>query len=164
MVSLYLYFLSFILFLGLPDYPQIITRPMDLRTIKEKLQAGQYTDPWGFIDDMWLMFENAWTYNRKNTRVYKMSTNLSKEFLKHCEPVMKKAGFCCAKKLTFTPLPLCCYGKTTCTINVGAYYHVYKNQGNNFGVETNDKIYYWNESKTFTMTFELTRDRNFLSI
>lgn len=133
--------------LGLPDYPQIITRPMDLRTIKEKLQGGQYTDPWGFIDDMWLMFENAWTYNRKNTRVYKMSTALSKEFMKCCEPVMKRAGFCCAKKLTFTPLPLCCYGKTTCTINVGAYYHVYKNQGNNFGVETNDKIYYWNESQ-----------------
>ena len=139
---------------------------MDLRTIKEKLQGGQYTDPWGFIDDMWLMFENAWTYNRKNTRVYKMSTNLSKEFLKHCEPVMKKAGFCCAKKLTFTPLPLCCYGKTTCTINVGAYYHVYKNQGNNFGVETNDKIYYWNESRLghFTRIYEMHFSKHIYAI
>ena len=47
---------------------------MDLRTIREKLERGDYKDPWGFCNDMWLMFENAWLYNRKNTRVYKMST------------------------------------------------------------------------------------------
>ena len=115
---------------------------MDLSTIKSKLEGGEYTDPWGFIDDMWLMFENAWLFNRKNTRVYKMCTALSKEFLSVGDPVMKDAGLCCAKKLNFTALPLCCYGKATCTITVGGVYFVHKTSASKLGVDTPEKIYY----------------------
>ena len=131
--------------LQLPDYPNIITHPMDMDTIRKKLEAGQYKDPWGFVDDFWLMFNNAWLFNKKNTKVYRMCTALNKCFLQHCDPIMKQAGYCCAQKLTFTPLPLCCYGKTTCTINVGAYYYMYQNtasgpmDGMNLG---SDKIFY----------------------
>ncbi len=57
--------------LGIPDYFDIIKKPMDLSSIKKKLDAGEYKDPWEFVDDVWLMFENAWTYNKKNSRVYK---------------------------------------------------------------------------------------------
>ena len=42
-----------------------------MSTIERKLDFGAYKDPWEFVDDVWLMFENAWTYNRKTSRVYK---------------------------------------------------------------------------------------------
>ena len=57
--------------LNIPDYFDIIKNPMDMTEIKRKLNAGEYKDPWEYIDDIWLMFENAWVYNRKTSRVYK---------------------------------------------------------------------------------------------
>ena len=32
------------------------------------------------VDDVWLMFENAWIYNRKTSRVYKYCTKVSGGF------------------------------------------------------------------------------------
>ena len=49
---------------------------MDLSFIKKKLDEGLYNDPWEFVDDMWLMFNNAWLYNRKTSKVYKFSTKV----------------------------------------------------------------------------------------
>lgn len=63
--------------LGIPDYFDIVTRPIDLSTIKMKLDRGEYKDPWEYVDDVWLMFENAWLYNRKNSRVYRYCTKVS---------------------------------------------------------------------------------------
>ena len=53
------------------DYFDIVKNPMDLSTIRKRLDTGQYTDPWEYVDDVWLMFSNAWVYNRKNSRVHK---------------------------------------------------------------------------------------------
>ena len=64
--------------LGIPDYFDIIKRPMDLSTIKKKLEGGAYADPWEYVDDVWLMFDNAWLYNRKTSRVYRYCTKVSK--------------------------------------------------------------------------------------
>lgn len=63
--------------LGIPDYLEIVKQPMDLSTIKNKLEDGKYHDPWQFVDDVWLMFDNAWLYNRKYSRVYKCCTKVS---------------------------------------------------------------------------------------
>ena len=52
---------------------------MDLSTIRRKLDSGQYKDPWEYVDDVWLMFDNAWLYNRKTSRVYKYCTKVSIE-------------------------------------------------------------------------------------
>ena len=130
--------------LQIPDYFDVIKNPMDLSTIKEKLDTGKYTDPWQFVTDMWLMFDNAWLYNRRNSRVYRMCSKLADEFKLVADPVMRRAGFCCAQKLNFTPLPLCCFGKPTCTINVGAIYYCYEsNNQKQLGMAgTNDKTYY----------------------
>lgn len=57
--------------LGIPDYLDIIKKPMDLGTIEKKLRKGEYSDPWEYVDDVWLMFDNAWLYNRKTSRVYR---------------------------------------------------------------------------------------------
>ena len=51
---------------------------MDLSTIKRKLDTGVYADPWEFVDDMWLMFENAWLFNRKSSRVHKCCTKVGR--------------------------------------------------------------------------------------
>ena len=53
--------------LGLPDYPDIITTPMDLGTIEKKLNAGKYPDAKAFADDVRLVWKNAMTYNRPNS-------------------------------------------------------------------------------------------------
>ena len=57
--------------LGIPDYFDIIKTPMDMSQIKRKLDVGTYTDPWQFVTDVYVMFENAWVYNRKTSRVYR---------------------------------------------------------------------------------------------
>ena len=129
--------------LQIPDYLTVVKTPMDLKTIRHRLDSGAYTDPWMFVSDMWLMFDNAWLYNRRNSRVYRMCTKLAEEFQRIADPAMRRAGFCCAQKLNFTPLPLCCFGKATCTINVGAVYFCYEpgTQKNQLGIAS-DKIYY----------------------
>ncbi|CAF1028024.1 unnamed protein product [Didymodactylos carnosus] len=58
--------------LNILDYPLIITHPMDISTIHKKLLSAEYDNPFDFVDDMWLMFNNAWTYNKKTTKIYKM--------------------------------------------------------------------------------------------
>ena len=63
--------------LGIPDYFEIIKKPMDMASIKRKLDTGGYNDPWEYIEDIWQMFENAWTYNRKTSRVYKYCSKVS---------------------------------------------------------------------------------------
>lgn len=49
---------------------------MDLSTIKRNLDTGQYVDPWQFVDDVWLMFDNAWLYNRRSSKVHKFCTKV----------------------------------------------------------------------------------------
>lgn len=63
--------------LNIPDYFDIIKKPMDMSCIRNKLDNGGYQDPWEFVDDVWLMFENAWIYNRKTSRVYKYCTKVN---------------------------------------------------------------------------------------
>lgn len=67
--------------LGIPDYFDIVKKPMDLSTIKRKLDIGQYNDPWEYVDDVWLMFDNAWLYNRKPSRVYRYCTKVGSHFI-----------------------------------------------------------------------------------
>uniref|UniRef100_H2YZW6 Bromo domain-containing protein n=1 Tax=Ciona savignyi TaxID=51511 RepID=H2YZW6_CIOSA len=50
--------------LNIPDYYEIVKRPMDLTTIRKQLETGWYQEPWAFVNDIWLMFHNAWLYNR----------------------------------------------------------------------------------------------------
>ena len=77
--------------LNIPDYFEIVKKPMDMSTIKRNLDAGIYKDPWEVVDDVWLMFENAWVYNRKTSRVYK-----------YCTKVSLEGNFCLNKKSILT--------------------------------------------------------------
>ncbi len=62
--------------LDIPDYPEKIKHPMDLTTIRNNLEDGVYKDPWEVLDHFRLMFNNAWLYNKKNSKVYKMCTKV----------------------------------------------------------------------------------------
>ncbi|PWZ33321.1 hypothetical protein Zm00014a_000503 [Zea mays] len=66
--------------LGLHDYHTIITKPMDLGTVKSKLGAGQYKSPREFAGDVRLTFQNAMTYNPKGQDVHFMAEQLLNMF------------------------------------------------------------------------------------
>ncbi|XP_051987706.1 histone acetyltransferase p300-like isoform X2 [Xyrauchen texanus] len=110
------------------DYFDIVKNPMDLSTIKRKLDTGQYQEPWQYVDDVWLMLNNAWLYNRKTSRVYKYCSKLAEVFEQEIDPVMQELGYCCGRKLEFSPQTLCCYGKQLCTIPRDAAYFSYQNR------------------------------------
>uniref|UniRef100_A0A9J7YS57 histone acetyltransferase n=1 Tax=Cyprinus carpio carpio TaxID=630221 RepID=A0A9J7YS57_CYPCA len=114
--------------LGIPDYFDIVKNPIDLSTIKRKLDTGQYQEPWQYVDDIWLMFNNAWLYNRKTSRVYKYCSKLSEVFEQEIDPVMQSLGYCCGRKYEFSPQTLCCYGKQLCTISRDGTYYSYQNR------------------------------------
>ena len=59
------------------DYYDIIKNPMDLSSIRSKLHSGSYKDPWEYVDDVRLMFDNAWLYNKPKSWVYKYCTKVS---------------------------------------------------------------------------------------
>ncbi|XP_038143886.1 bromodomain-containing protein 4 isoform X1 [Cyprinodon tularosa] len=66
--------------LGLHDYHDIIKHPMDLSTIKAKLEAKQYRDPQEFAADVRLMFSNCYKYNPPDHEVVSMARKLQDVF------------------------------------------------------------------------------------
>lgn len=54
-----------------PDYLKIVKHPMDLSTIRIKLENGAYNNPWEVVDDFHLIFRNAKLYYKTSTKVYK---------------------------------------------------------------------------------------------
>lgn len=66
--------------LGLNDYYSIIKYPMDLGTIKEKMENGKYQDAQGFAADMRLMFMNCYKYNSADQDIVFMARKLQELF------------------------------------------------------------------------------------
>lgn len=115
--------------LQLPDYFDIIKKPMDLSTIKNKLDEGKYNNPQEYVDDVWLMLNNAWLYNKKTSKVYKYCTKLSEVFSACIDPVMQSMGYCCGQQFSFSPQVLFCYGNNMCcTIPKDGVYFSYTNE------------------------------------
>lgn len=66
--------------LGLHDYHEIIKHPMDLSTIKKKLDNRQYRDAQEFAADVRLMFSNCYKYNPPDHDVVGMARKLQDVF------------------------------------------------------------------------------------
>ncbi|CAI8592551.1 unnamed protein product [Vicia faba] len=62
--------------LGLHDYFIIISHPMDLGTVKSRLNKNWYKSPKEFAEDVRLTFRNAMTYNPKGQDVHIMAEEL----------------------------------------------------------------------------------------
>ncbi|CAF1196571.1 unnamed protein product [Didymodactylos carnosus] len=125
--------------LNILDYPLIITHPMDISTIHKKLLSAEYDNPFDFVDDMWLMFNNAWTYNKKTTKIYKMC-------LGTIDPIMQSMGYCCGRQYAFLPRVIFCYGNNfCCQIAPNNTYYYYNNSGRSRINMTNDRYMFCNE-------------------
>ncbi|XP_053492060.1 bromodomain testis-specific protein isoform X1 [Ictalurus furcatus] len=66
--------------LDLHDYHEIIHQPMDLGTIKKKMESREYTDALQFAADIRLMFSNCYKYNPPNHEVVAMARKLQEVF------------------------------------------------------------------------------------
>lgn len=66
--------------LQIPTYPKIIKHPMDLSTIRKKLDAGQYPTSDKFYQDFKLMIRNCFTFNPAGTPVNLAGQELSRLF------------------------------------------------------------------------------------
>ena len=66
--------------LAIPDYPEKIKHPMDLSTIKNKIDTYNSNDE--FLADMKLMFDNCYLYNGEESPVGQMGKELEKAFYK----------------------------------------------------------------------------------
>ncbi|XP_041447869.1 bromodomain-containing protein 3-like [Drosophila obscura] len=65
---------------GLHDYHDIIKKPMDLGTMKRKMDNRQYTSAAEFAEDMRLMFSNCYKYNPPDHDVVAMGQKLQHVF------------------------------------------------------------------------------------
>ncbi|KAM4532901.1 bromodomain-containing protein 3-like isoform 3-T3 [Fundulus diaphanus] len=66
--------------LGLHDYHDIVKYPMDLGTVKEKLDGGEYQDAQRFAADVRLIFSNCYKYNPSRHSVVEMARKLQGVF------------------------------------------------------------------------------------
>lgn len=66
--------------LNLHDYYSIIKHPMDLGTIKSRLNSNFYQSPREFAEDVRITFNNAMTYNPESQDAHIMAASLLKIF------------------------------------------------------------------------------------
>lgn len=66
--------------LNIPSYHSVITRPMDLGTVREKLRTNQYITVFDFAEDVRLIFENAKRFNPPGHPVHLNADSLLKDF------------------------------------------------------------------------------------
>ena len=67
-----------------PDYFKVITQPMDLTTIREKLRLLQYENLYHVAEDVRLTFRNAMTYNPPGHFIYGAAQKLLEIFENIC--------------------------------------------------------------------------------
>ncbi|XP_022356954.1 bromodomain-containing protein 3 [Enhydra lutris kenyoni] len=66
--------------LELHDYHDIVKHPMDLSTVKKKMDSREYPDAQGFAADIRLMFSNCYKYNPPDHEVVAMARKLQDVF------------------------------------------------------------------------------------
>ena len=110
--------------LDLPDYYNVIKKPMDLGTISKKVESGAYHTIEEFSFDVRLTFNNAMQYNENGSVVYNMANEMMDRFtgdyeklrnqLKEEDDLRRKnskaCGLCGIEKLLFEPTIYFCVG------------------------------------------------------
>jgi E1A/CREB-binding protein len=112
--------------LGLPDYFEVIKNPMDLGTVKKRLENGLYRSINEVEVDINLTFDNAMLYNPEGSVVWSMAKELKDKFVDDFAVLMtqlyaeeeekRKNGDACSlcgcEKLLFEPPVFYCNGLT----------------------------------------------------
>ncbi|KAG5995097.1 hypothetical protein E4U54_002940 [Claviceps lovelessii] len=65
---------------GVPDYLDKVKNPMDLATMKNKMDRGEYASDEEFLVDMRQIFDNCFTYWKKGDPMYVAGEKLQKTF------------------------------------------------------------------------------------
>ncbi|KAI5190913.1 hypothetical protein NECID01_1208 [Nematocida sp. AWRm77] len=73
-----------------PTYYTLIKKPMDLSTMRTKLQEGQYAAQSEFVADFDLMINNCYAFNATGSEVYLCGTKLAAYFKQTFEQKKKK--------------------------------------------------------------------------
>jgi E1A/CREB-binding protein len=126
--------------LGLPDYFEVVKVPMDLGSIRKKLENGVYTTLEEFEGNVHLTFDNAMLYNPEGSVVYNMAKEMNDKFtldyekllevLEAEEDVKRRNGEACllcgCEKLLFEPPVFYCNGMNCPSkrIRRNGYYYV----------------------------------------
>jgi len=66
--------------LDLPSYPKIVKKPMDLSTMRKKLDGQEYNSAQRFYDDFKLMIRNCYAFNPPGTPVNQAGVELQRLF------------------------------------------------------------------------------------
>ncbi|KAI0762781.1 Bromodomain-containing protein [Fomes fomentarius] len=66
--------------MGIPEYTKIVKKPMDLSTMKRKLDASEYATAEKFRDDFRLMIKNCLTFNPPGNPVHEAGKALQQLF------------------------------------------------------------------------------------
>lgn len=66
--------------LEIPTYPKVVKRPMDMSTMKRKLDNREYSTPKQFYDDFKLMMRNCVAFNPPSTPVHAAGVQLQRVF------------------------------------------------------------------------------------
>jgi len=126
--------------LGLPDYFEVIKQPMDLGTIRKKLENGCYHSLDVFHNHVQITFDNAMMYNPEGSVVYNMANEMKMKFIQDFEVLMKQlnaeedvkrrngeaCSLCGCEKLLFEPPVFYCNGLNCPSkrIRRNSYYYV----------------------------------------
>jgi hypothetical protein len=65
---------------GVPDYHDIVKQPMDLSTIKGKMDRREYATEDDFLLDMRQIFENCFAYWKNGSPMYLAGEKLQRTF------------------------------------------------------------------------------------
>ncbi|KZT26869.1 hypothetical protein NEOLEDRAFT_1089501 [Neolentinus lepideus HHB14362 ss-1] len=76
-----------------PDYHEIVKRPMDLKTIKQKIKDGLIVNSSEFQRDIYLIFANAMMYNRPGSDIYRMAEQMMLDSETHINTFRQTEGF-----------------------------------------------------------------------
>jgi ankyrin repeat protein len=69
---------------NIPDYPEVVKRPMDFGTIKNKLMKNEYKCPALFIEDLELVFDNCTLYNGEDSEYGAIAREMKRQFRERC--------------------------------------------------------------------------------
>lgn len=125
--------------LGLPDYFDIIKKPMDLGTVNKKLDSGMYHFIEDFAAEVNLTFDNAMTYNEEHSVVYDMAKELKAKFIADHRKLMtqleaedrearkndRACTLCGCEKLLFEPPVFFCNGMNCQSTRIRRNSHFY---------------------------------------
>jgi len=132
--------------LGLPDYFQVIKRPMDLGTIQKRLEGGTYHHIDDFKSDVNLTFDNAMEYNAEGSVVHTMAKDMKAQFVADFKKLLdclkkedderrkneKACTLCGCEKLLFEPPVYFCNGLNCQTNRIRRNSHYYVGGNNQY--------------------------------